>query len=458
MKLNDLKIGTKMYSGFIMTVLLMLVVGGIAYSGISRIVYQLEISKNVNQIIVEGGDVQSNSLRYIIYGEEKYYSEVESVATNVVIQSEEIKQMLNSEKNKKVAEEIKEAMIAYETANFDYYNLDGIKMGVEAKKREAALNATNQIVGVIDAATLYSRQNKGDYSAVERVYMVQDARNAMNRALITANEYVANPSVELEKELTSELEDIHELLNEAHKLMATSATKKAIEQALVAVTQYEEEFASYIEFVEQQKDIQRAQRESSSLLLSKARDLRQRVYDDVENTQKASYSMLIIILTIAIALSLVLGTLITRNITGPLAKGVRFANAISMGDLTQQLDVKRTDEIGKLAGALKNMSDKIKEVVVEITRGADQITSASQQISSSSQHLSQGASQQAASVEEVSSTMEQIASNVQQNTDNAQQTEKIALLAQEGMRDVSKRSKDTMEANKLIAQKIDIIN
>jgi methyl-accepting chemotaxis protein len=72
--------------------------------------------------------------------------------------------------------------------------------------------------------------------------------------------------------------------------------------------------------------------------------------------------------------------------------------------------------------------------------------------------MSQGASEQASSVEEVSSTMEQIAANVEQNTENAQQTEKISISAQMGISEVSEGANKAVEASRVIAQKIQIIN
>ncbi len=167
---------------------------------------------------------------------------------------------------------------------------------------------------------------------------------------------------------------------------------------------------------------------------------------------------LIIAILIGCSFFLVITNLITRSISKALNKGVNMAKKIAEGDLDVSIDINQKDEIGQLAEALNSMASKLKEIVSNIVNGASSISSASLQVSSTSQQLSQGASEQASSVEEVSSTMEEMASNIQQNTDNAVQTEKISLIAQEGIEDVFNRSSKSIEATRIIAEKIKIIN
>ena len=86
------------------------------------------------------------------------------------------------------------------------------------------------------------------------------------------------------------------------------------------------------------------------------------------------------------------------------------------------------------------------------------MANASQQVSSTSQQISQGANEQAASVEEVSSTLEEISANIEQNTNNSKETERISGLAQSGISNVSQSAFKAVEAQRLISNKIQIIN
>lgn len=177
----------------------------------------------------------------------------------------------------------------------------------------------------------------------------------------------------------------------------------------------------------------------------------------LESATKTGVIVLIVSI-IGVFIAIILAIFISRGIINPIKKGVKFAEEVAIGNLTAKVDIKQKDEIGQLANALSEMASQLKNTVIDIINGADNIASASQQMSSTSQEMSQGASEQASSTEEVSSSMEQMGANIAQNTDNAQQTEKIALNAAEGIKKGNKASQKSVEAMKLIAEKISIIN
>jgi methyl-accepting chemotaxis protein len=167
--------------------------------------------------------------------------------------------------------------------------------------------------------------------------------------------------------------------------------------------------------------------------------------------------ILSILVIIALVISIVVALLITRSITMPLGVGVGVANRLAEGDLTMDVEVMSKDETGQLLLAMKNMVDKLREIVLDVKTASDNVASGSQQMSSSSEEMSQGASEQASSVEEVSSSMEEMVSNVRQNADNAQQTEKIALKSANDARESGRAVGETVTAMKDIAGKISII-
>lgn len=166
----------------------------------------------------------------------------------------------------------------------------------------------------------------------------------------------------------------------------------------------------------------------------------------------------IIVNILAIAIAIIFTVVLVNLIAKPLIKGVAFAKEIAEGNLLVNLEIDQKDEVGILASALQEMVAKLKDIIGNVIAGANNITEASLQVSSTSQQLSQGANEQAASVEEVSSTMEEMTSNIEQNSQNATHTEKISLTTYEGMHDVSNRSEQAVDANRIIADKIKIIN
>jgi methyl-accepting chemotaxis protein len=143
-------------------------------------------------------------------------------------------------------------------------------------------------------------------------------------------------------------------------------------------------------------------------------------------------SMTINILTvITILLSALVALLVSRSITRPLIEAVAVAKQVADGDLTADVVVKSTDEIGELMSALKHMNSNLLDIVSQVRSGTETIAGASAEIATGNMDLSSRTEQQAGSLEETASAMEELTSTVKQNADNARQANKLASSASE---------------------------
>ena len=171
-----------------------------------------------------------------------------------------------------------------------------------------------------------------------------------------------------------------------------------------------------------------------------------------------AWMVMLVVGTLALAVSVAFGVWITRSITRPLRDAVAAADRVAAGDLTVDIKQRGTDETGQLLAALRHMVDKLTATLTAIRGAANNMATASEEVSATSQSLSQGASEQAASVEETSATLEQFGASVQQNAGNAQQTavmsQEAASQAQQGGEAVRK----TVEDMRAIAEQISIID
>ncbi len=150
-------------------------------------------------------------------------------------------------------------------------------------------------------------------------------------------------------------------------------------------------------------------------------------------------------------------SLVTGAISGPLAKGVDFARALKSGDLAVSLDVQRTDETGLLAQALREMLESLRQVVAEVQAQAQGLAGRSGRLSASSQELSQGASEQAASMEEVSASLEEMGANIKQSASNAEEAKKIAAQISVDAESGGKAVREMVGAMRTIVEKTAII-
>ena len=172
---------------------------------------------------------------------------------------------------------------------------------------------------------------------------------------------------------------------------------------------------------------------------------------------KRLFSLMGITASIAIVLGIVSAVVLTLGIRRPLVEAVNINQQLAEGDLNVTIDVNSKDETGQLMAAMKQMTEKLREVVVEVTSAADNVASGAQELSASSEEMSQGSTEQASAAEEASSSMEEMASNIKQSADNSQQTEKIAKQASEDAKESGAAVTQAVGAMKQIAEKIGII-
>ena len=79
-------------------------------------------------------------------------------------------------------------------------------------------------------------------------------------------------------------------------------------------------------------------------------------------------------------------------------------------------------------------------------------------MSGTSQQMAQGNHEQSSSTEQISATIEELSANTQQNTDNANATKKIATKSSNEIKGGSEAVTETVNAIKIITDKIAIIN
>ena len=144
-----------------------------------------------------------------------------------------------------------------------------------------------------------------------------------------------------------------------------------------------------------------------------------------------------------------------NNLVDNLRNTAAIADLIAGGDLT--VEPKPLSDKDALGVSLLSMVERLRGVVADAMTASDNVSTGSQELSSASEQLSQGATEQAASAEEAAASMEQMASNIKQNADNAAQTEKIARQSSKDAEASGEAVNRAVAAMRKIAEKISIV-
>ena len=490
MKFKDLKIGTKIMTGFGLVALIALVVGIIGFTGVNR------VSKSFHEV----SDVRLPSIE-ALQELETAYEMVHVVHRTLLIPDLTVEERARQFKNLELARQKQaEALAKYEplpqTAEEEAKWQEFLPRRAERRKINQEIEKLIDEIAKTDVGYPMEllknlERFKGDHFKLQadiinalrsgRTLEGGDDHTLCNLGRWLPNFKSSNPSLyNAFRDLQEPHRQFHQAVHNITRLMENGNTAQAwivYEREMVAsaekVFQYFDvaisEAERAVEMANQasQKSLVEALpiNEAALNTLHEVIRINERVAEQsaIEGDQAVRVSTTMVVggIIVGLVLAIILGLLLTRIISAPLIKGVSFAQTIAEGDLTAELEneiLERKDEVGQLGKAMQNMVGKLKEVIGSVMLGSDNIAAASMQMSSGSQQVSQGASEQASSAEEVSSSMEEMAANIQQNTDNAQEADKISQKVQEGVTKVGAASQDSLVSIKNIAEKINIIN
>lgn len=191
------------------------------------------------------------------------------------------------------------------------------------------------------------------------------------------------------------------------------------------------------------------------------------IRSEVAETQRTTAEFTIILgFVVAMIIAFTLSILVTKNITrqigGEPEEIAQIVQDVASGDLNVRFDNRVA--VG-IYDYMKQMVNKLSEIVAVVVSGSSQIVSASTELSSGNQDLSRRTEQQATALEETSSAIEEMNSSIKSNahsTGSADQLSRTAVQkTEEGTRAVNQMissMNEISDSSTRIANIIEVIN
>lgn len=513
-------IRTKLLLGFSSLTLMALLMGLMGFIGISGINYQNRIGELASNIVVETFDAQSNALRFIIYGGKKSHAQMQDAFGQLFSHSNRAGGLMKKEENRQTNALLIKAAEDYQARNVDYHTLYMNMKESGAVRIQRADQMISTLADVIAAAKNASYASAvssrgGSYlerSAVEGVWLIQDAQNAANRFRIAAQKYQLATKPDDRERIgegwMNEITNVRVLLTESLALMRSEAAGAAIEESLTALDEYE---SQALLFMDQSRGLMEIQAEkiNASEVISQALKLKEGVNKAVKEATLRANWLIVILGIVAVAAALALSFLITWDIKRSLgcepAEIREITRSIADGDLS--VGFEKEFVVGAYS-AMKDMSGKLRTIIVEIQSSIaglgelgitlsenteqsgtavtlakenvsfinseikkqadsmEEVTVTLSEINGSIESLNQVISNQAVKVEESSAAIEEMVSSIKSVSSNIQQMHdavrdldaagktgltKVARSEQQ-IHQVAEESRKLMEANQLISK------
>ena len=171
-------------------------------------------------------------------------------------------------------------------------------------------------------------------------------------------------------------------------------------------------------------------------------DAAKKEFERVEKATKIIRIIAIATIVAGLALSIVLGLIITRSVNSGVRELAVTAKKLANGELTARVNWDSTDELGDVGRAFNQMATEFSSLISQVRQSADQVASAAamqtgtaEKVSAISGKQSQQAAIAASSIENLNSAVKEIA---QKTDDVVTSANDASTMAAEGQKVVNK--------------------
>jgi methyl-accepting chemotaxis protein len=141
---------------------------------------------------------------------------------------------------------------------------------------------------------------------------------------------------------------------------------------------------------------------------------------------------------LGILLGLILAFVMAKGLTTEIRSLAATARIVAEGDLTKDVPVKTSDEVGELAETFNQMVGNLRELAREVKITSDAVTGSAVALSASAEEMN-------SSTEEIAATVEQIAKGAEHQAGLVEQTSKVMREMANAITEIASRAKAAAE-------------
>ncbi|MDR2755999.1 MAG: methyl-accepting chemotaxis protein [Planctomycetaceae bacterium] len=494
--LSNMKISKKLFVGFSLLIILLIIVSGAGYFALRKIseetsllLQQIRVFGLSNTMVVNSYEAQIASDKHSLSKDPKYHTEMTKFVKLVTEASAEVQKLKLDPKTLNSAVKIAEHTTSYE--NLDQYFADTI-----AKIKATKKNRNGFYVGTEGSLTelenflkknFIERTNKtttdGDSPKIEKeldvILLPLSILNDLQHIRIKTREYEMtidpNLSEQIKKDIDKLFETIFEKCNDLSKKITNEAEHKLLNNTIDSLKGWQKLNDACVDAFKEVEVNQKNQNETGDGVNQEIMEIITGVQKDIELTSQSMEKLIRFVLIVIVGVSilavlfgLVTAFVLTKNIVTGLGIAVKSMIRIAQdGDLTVKIPaeyMRRKDEIGDVSNALQSILHEFQNVEtlakklaegnwlstvkirgdldvmnIHLTAMLDQVNTALNNTAEAVEQVATGASQVAAASESLS----------QGATESAASIEEITASMSEIGGQTNSNAQNAGEANKL---------
>ncbi|MEN5036475.1 methyl-accepting chemotaxis protein [Pseudomonas sp. TWI929] len=424
--LGNVSVNRKLGLGFGLVLLLTLAITLTGWHGMDSIIDRGDKLGNISVIQQHTQELRIARQHYERRRDEASVAELEKALANLNQQVQLMLGQIEHPADRQRLEQQREAVRTYQQA-FNELKQAGQRREASRGVLGDSADKAVELVGRVQQRLLQGGDINQYQHAVEVSALLQQARFQVRGYTYSGNADFQQTALKAIDQAQAELRAL------PAKVPAEHAA--SLDDAATAMAGYRDAVSQFGNAQTASEQALQSMAEQGTLLLQTSQAMTTSQTEVRDAAAAQAKTLLMIATALALALGLLAAWAITRQIIIPLRQTLRAAERVASGDLTQNLQVNRRDELGQLQASMQRMTQGLRELIGGIGDGVTQIASAAEQLSAVTEQTSAGVNNQKVETDQVATAMNQMTATVHEVARNAEQASEAALMADQQARE-----------------------
>ena len=449
----NMSVRKKLLSGFGVVLAITLCIAWVSYGALENTLGRFEILLKVNEIDSKLSLARQEEKNFIIRGDNQYLDQAQGLVAEIETLANDSLKVLNRPDTIALMESIRQDVGAYgqqlQALSQATANNQSAQRTMEETAREA-LKQFDELQERLNQTAEQQIRASGDEDSIRTLSYANQA-SSLAKELLTARRFEKNFI------LSSQTQDAQVLLQQFNSLnqngkrlrseLNDPAAQADLDAALSQLALYQLNFDNLRQAVDSRASNEREMTERAREVAGASAESLNLQLKVLQAEASQAEAILIVAAVIAFILGVLCALLITQMIVTPLQRVVQMARKVAQGDLSENIESQRKDELGQLMQAMQAMTLSLRELLTRLTSGIEQLATAAEEMSAVTEQTSAGVAQQKMETEQVATAMHEMTATVQ---DVARNAESAAYSARDA-------DQQTEQGNKTVQQAIERI-
>ena len=426
-RIASLSTATKLLLGFGVVLALTAVVAATGFSALHELGVRSAFLERMSAINVQVLQLRQVEQTFALTGDKQQREQLHAQAQAILQSSETLNAELPASEGEAL-NEVDELIAQYLLAFDRYADLtDNMSLSLDAANW-LVVSAANSLdllqEGLVEDGLdlLKSSQGVDGADAVIQAGQMSRVHQLLLQALGQARVRLeqSRSTGEVSQEDISEALDAQRLAGELRDAMDSPGYASVLVEVIGNVDSFSQRLQEYTSLLRQQRQEHERLVEQARAILDRMDQAYAVQMTQMQRQLQRSTWLILVASVLALAIGLLATVLITLLIVRPLKQVIALARLIAAGDLSTQIEVQRSDEIGQLFAAMQEMSTNLRSMVGRLQAGVVQISASAQDLATVTEQTRQGVDSQKEETEQVATAMSEMTATVHEVARNAE--------------------------------------